>query len=193
MTKQYCKKDESGKVTEIFHEPLLLGNEQIYNPSDELMLSLGWVEYIPEPQPKTNPTTEERLAAVESVLSVQTIAYGLTDDKALEVMALFPAWADHIGETAEVGFRTYYDSGLYRCVQQHTIHSDWQPDKTPALWVKISIEEWPEWVQPTGATEAYAKGAKVTHNGSHWISIVDGNVWEPSSDVPNLWQLVQVQ
>ena len=40
-------------------------------------------------------------------------------------------------------------------------------------------EEWPEWRQPTGVTDAYTKGYKVSHNGEHWISDVDDNVWEP--------------
>ena len=40
-------------------------------------------------------------------------------------------------------------------------------------------QEWPEWVQPTGSTDAYAKGAKVIHNGSKWTSDVDANTWEP--------------
>ena len=42
-----------------------------------------------------------------------------------------------------------------------------------------AADEWPEWVQPTGAHDAYAQGAQVSHNGKHWISGVDGNVWEP--------------
>ena len=33
--------------------------------------------------------------------------------------------------------------------------------------------------QPTGAQDAYAKGAKVSHNGKHWVSTADNNVWEP--------------
>ena len=53
------------------------------------------------------------------------------------------------------------------------------PDATPALWVVVTVEEWPEWVQPTGAQDAYAKDAKVTHNEERWISDVDSNVWEP--------------
>jgi hypothetical protein len=40
--------------------------------------------------------------------------------------------------------------------------------------------EFPEWRQPVGATDAYTKGAKVSHKDKHWISDVDGNVWEPS-------------
>ena len=29
------------------------------------------------------------------------------------------------------------------------------------------------------STDAYPKGAKVSHNGKHWISDLDANVWEP--------------
>ena len=50
-----------------------------------------------------------------------------------------------------------------------------------SLWVSISdpAEEWPEWSQPLGEHDAYSKGAKVSHNGKHWISDLDANVWEP--------------
>ena len=64
-------------------------------------------------------------------------------------------------------------------MQAHTTQSDWTPDVTPALWVIVSLEEWPDWVQPTGSHDAYSKGAKVTHNSKKWTSDVDANVWEP--------------
>jgi hypothetical protein len=35
------------------------------------------------------------------------------------------------------------------------------------------------WIQPTGAHDAYAQGAVVTHNEFTWVSDVDDNVWEP--------------
>ena len=41
----------------------------------------------------------------------------------------------------------------------------------------LPADEWPEWIQPTGEHNAYAKGAKVTHKGKRWVSTVDGNVW----------------
>ena len=55
------------------------------------------------------------------------------------------------------------------------------PDTAVSLWVSISdpAEEWPEWSQPLGAHDAYEQGAKVSHNGKHWISDVAANVWEP--------------
>ena len=37
----------------------------------------------------------------------------------------------------------------------------------------------PAWSQPLGAHDAYAAGAKVSHNGQHWTSDINGNVWEP--------------
>ena len=37
----------------------------------------------------------------------------------------------------------------------------------------------PAWVQPTGAGDAYALDALVTHNGSTWKSLFAANVWEP--------------
>ena len=41
------------------------------------------------------------------------------------------------------------------------------------------LDEWPEWIQPVGAQDAYNTGAQVSHNNLHWISTVDNNVWEP--------------
>ena len=37
----------------------------------------------------------------------------------------------------------------------------------------------PAWVQPTGSTDAYPLGAKVTHKSKTWTSTVAANVWEP--------------
>lgn len=35
------------------------------------------------------------------------------------------------------------------------------------------------WVQPTGAANAYAKDAVVSHSGQAWRSLIDANVWAP--------------
>lgn len=64
---------------------------------------------------------------------------------------------------------------------ENTIENNvWEPGVYG--WKEVGsgeAEEWPEWVQPTGAHDAYSQGAKVSHNGKHWTSDVDGNVWEP--------------
>lgn len=109
---------------------------------------------------------------------IQTAIGYLPDEEAETVTALFPAWEE--GKAYAVADRVQYNELLYRCVQAHTSQSDWTPDVVPALWVRTSTEEWPEWVQPTGAHDAYNKGDKVSHNGKHWISDIDANVYEPS-------------
>lgn len=102
----------------------------------------------------------------------------LDDEQAETVTNLFPVWES--GVEYIVGDRRQYNELLYRCVQAHTSQDDWTPDITPALWVRTSTEEWPEWIQPQGAHDAYNNGDKVSHLGKHWISIVDANIWEPS-------------
>ena len=112
----------------------------------------------------------------DRIMTDVAISY-LTDEEAETVTALFPDWED--GKAYAVGDRVKYDGLLYRCVQAHTSQSDWTPDITPALWVRTSTEEWPEWIQPTGAHDAYNTGDKVSHNEKHWISDIDANVYEP--------------
>ena len=51
-------------------------------------------------------------------------------------------------------------------------------------------EEWPEWVQPTGAHDAYNTGDKVTFNGRHYTSKIDGNTWSPEA-YPDGWEAVE--
>ena len=88
-------------------------------------------------------------------------------------------WVAEDGKAYAVGDRVKYNGLLYRCVQAHTSQADWTPDVVPALWVRTSTEEWPEWIQPTGAHDAYNKGDKVSHNEKHWVSDIDANVYEP--------------
>ena len=108
---------------------------------------------------------------------IEQLALTLDDETALTGVELFPMWAIDIAYA--IGDRVQHGGTLYKCVQAHISQADWTPDATPALWVVVTVEEWPEWVQPTGAQDAYAKGSKVTHNGKKWISSYDANVWEP--------------
>lgn len=98
---------------------------------------------------------------------------------AAEHADLFAEWAYPI--TYTVGQIRRYNGTLYKCVQAHTSQADWTPPAAPSLWSLTAdpTEEWPEWIQPIGAHDAYDLGAKVSHNGKHWTSDVAANVWEP--------------
>ena len=113
--------------------------------------------------------------------ATQTLAAYAPDDAALAAPAvLFDEWSAS-SVTYATGDIRQYTGLLYRCVQAHTSQSDWTPSAAESLWTRISdpTQEWPEWIQPTGAHDAYAKGAKVSHNGKHWVSTANDNVWEP--------------
>lgn len=110
---------------------------------------------------------------------IEKAAVSLADEDALQAVELFPQWAtDHAYAVDE---RLQYKNVLYRVVQAHTSQEDWTPDITPALFVVVSLDEWPEFVQPTGAHDAYKKGDKITFEGKHYISLIDANVYSPTA------------
>ena len=116
---------------------------------------------------------EQVRALIDRLLS------GVEDTDAPEFADMFPQWDSTKAYIA--GDRVKYGELLYKCLQPHTAQPSWTPEAAPSLWVRIDnpSEEWPEWRQPTGAHDAYAKGDKVSYSGKHWTSTADGNVWAP--------------
>ena len=124
--------------------------------------------------------SQEKVEVASSIAFITLAETGPIDEvTAPEHLDLFSPWTP--GISYEPGNIRSYEENLYRCVQAHTSQDDWTPDKVPALWTKIGdpTVEYPEWSQPVGAHDAYAKGDKVSHNNKHWQSTVDGNVWQP--------------
>ena len=119
----------------------------------------------------------KRIEAENYRKTIEQAAALQSDEAALDNIYLYPKW--EADKDVESGVRWRYNDILYKCNQSHHTQADWTPDITPAMWTVVSLEEWPEWVQPIGASDAYNKGDKVSHNEKHWISDVDANVWEP--------------
>lgn len=117
---------------------------------------------------------------------IEQTAVNLTDEEALTGIELFHVWKED--GAYQTGDRVRYSDTLYKCLQDHTAQADWKPSEAVSLWVRVDDPsiEFPEWRQPTGAHDAYAKGAKVSHNGKHWISDIEANVYEP----PTMWSEV---
>ena len=108
---------------------------------------------------------------------IEQLAVTLDDETALTGVELFPTWV--VGKAYAVNDRAQYNGTLYKCIQAHTSQSDWMPSATPALWKTVSVDEYPEWVQPTGAHDAYNIGDKVAYNGQHYVCTSDANVYAP--------------
>ena len=124
------------------------------------------------------------LTEVLQLLSKDLFA-SVDDETSLHMVDYFHPW--EAGIAVATGERYQYNGKLYKVIQAHTTQAEWTPDITPALWTRVSLDEWPEWVQPTGAQDAYNTGGKVSYEGKHYISLVDGNIWSPAA-YPAGWE-----
>lgn len=123
---------------------------------------------------------QQSIEAATAIAFVTLAESGNIDDvTAAEHTSLFSPWAASVAY--KVGDIREYEGNLYRCAQAHTSQADWTPDKAASLWSKIGdpTVEYPEWVQPIGAHDAYSNGDKCSHGGKKWVSTAANNVWEP--------------
>ena len=121
-------------------------------------------------------TRAEAEAIVAAMVKLRESA---TDEQALSVPVLYPAWRS--GVEYVTGQRVLRGGVLYKVLQDHTSQDDWTPDAAPSLFARVLIPDAtaiPEWEQPD-STNPYMSGDKVSHNGSTWVSTIDNNVWEP--------------
>lgn len=116
-----------------------------------------------------------------SIMFVQMSQDKVFDDITISEHAeLFPEWSENW--TGKAGTILRDEEKLYRSIHDITnTAQNTKPSETPSMWTLVANpnEEYPEWVQPIGVHDAYALNDKVSHNNKHWISTVDGNVWEP--------------
>ena len=122
-------------------------------------------------------------------------AFGLDDDG-------YVIWAQPSGahDAYKKGDIVNYKGTLYESLIDGNV---WSPDVYAAGWelVKESpeepeepdepiTEEYPDWVQPTGAHDAYNIGDIVKYNGKLYQSTINGNVWAPEA-YPAGWTLYE--
>jgi hypothetical protein len=109
----------------------------------------------------------------------------LDEETSMEIADLYEAWevnkAYVVGKILKYGVNSDGETQLYSVIQAHTSQDGWKPDTTPSLYKKIGFADSgvPIWTQPLGASDAYAKGDKVSYDGKLWESDVDANVWQP--------------
>ena len=125
--------------------------------------------------------SQKELAEVSSLVFVQMAQSNTLDDITIsEHPSLFPIWTENW--TGKAGTILRDGGQLYRSIHDVTnVAQNTKPSATPSMWTRIGdpTQEYPEWVQPIGAHDAYSNGDKVSHSDKHWVSTCDGNVWEP--------------
>lgn len=104
------------------------------------------------------------------------------------------AWSQPYGATDcyQIGDKVTYQGKTWECTVANCV---WAPGVYG--WKEVGesggedkpVEEFPEWVQPTGQHDAYMIGDKVTFNGRHYESVIDYNTWSPET-YPQGWKEV---
>ena len=124
----------------------------------------------------------------------------LSGKELASIASLYPKWKAGLSVVVDDIYR--FQNTLYKVVQAHTTQADWTPPTVPALFAPVAAAGVvPEWVQPTGAQDAYAIGDQVTHDnpndaGNIWLyeSSIDANTTEPGRDgtFDRYWTPVEV-
>lgn len=73
------------------------------------------------------------------------------------------------------GDQRTFDSKTWESLVDYNV---WQP---PVGWREVVADGYPDWVQPTGAHDAYALGDRVAFEGSDYESLINANVWSPTA------------
>ena len=105
------------------------------------------------------------------------------------------AWSQPYGATDcyQISDKVTYQGKTWESTIANNV---WAPG-VGNFWKEISsesgseepIEEYPNWNRPTGAHDSYNIGDKVTYNGKHYESTMNGNTWSPD-EYPAGWKEV---
>lgn len=136
------------------------------------------------------------LAAEQLRRALQMFADTLSENQALEIATVYPAWKENTayktGKIISHGTNSVGDPQLYKVAQDHTSQSIYPPGTgTESLYTAIGLDDsgHPVWSQPSGAHDAYNTGDIVNYNGTLYKSLIDGNTTVPGSD-PRWWEVV---
>lgn len=129
---------------------------------------------------------EEVVAEKEAVQALlTTVAEALPDELAVNFVNLY---GELVGDGKEVpaGQRRVFEGELYAANVTVWDRPDQWPDQQPGLWRKITkTGEIEDWVQPSGAHDAYHFGDVRAHVGKVWRSTVEDG---PNGEAKNTWE-----
>ena len=141
---------------------------QVINPTEEMILADGWVEYVP---PTIDPS-ERKKSPFEIVEELVTKQWNertdISNSEALDYMTIVYEWERFIGQVVPVGKIVAYNDKLWRVRQEHTVLEHYAPSlDTAALYEVIEKEHTGEIDDPIPYTPPMQifSGRHYTENG----------------------------
>lgn len=147
-----------------------------YNPTEEMILADGWVEYIPEPKQRKKTPYE---ISQEIVLEQYNQRTDIPNQEALDRMVVIYDWSKYIGKVLKQGQVCVCNDNVWRARQEHTVLAVYPPSKdTASLYEVIEIihtGEKDDAIPYTPPMEIF-KGKYYTEGGVKFICTRDSGV-----------------
>lgn len=116
---------------------------QILNPTEEMILADGWVEYIPpQVEMPSQPAQKSLMQVIQELVTKQwNERTDISNEEALDYAVIVFPFADYIGKELVQGKIVSHEDKLWRVRQTHTAQKDWMPSLDSAsLWEVIEVE-----------------------------------------------------
>lgn len=136
------------------------------------------------------------LSDILNKIDTKWLENALTDDERVKLMRLAreKAIAENSYANADKRFEDIYRqlkelNDRVAAVEKANSDADTEVEPEP----EVPVDEYPEYIQPMGAHDAYYAGAKITYNGKKYICVAPEGVavvWNPDV-MPSYWQLVE--
>lgn len=132
------KKD--GKIKERSRIIIFKDDQQIINPTDEMVIADGWVKYV-APDPVVDNSSEISKQLQDALLDQYNKRTDITDEDALKRPLLVYEWDTYIGKSLKTGQIVSYKSKLYRVRQDiSTVIESYAPQlSTASLYEVIEV------------------------------------------------------
>lgn len=120
------------------------GNEKVvgtntYNPTEEMILADGWVEYVPPVVEPSVPKKSRMQVMQEIVLEQYNSRTDISNEEALDRAVVIFDWSTYIGKTLNAGQCVVYLNEVYRVRQTHEVQEHYAPSLDTASLYEVIV------------------------------------------------------
>ena len=116
---------------------IIKDNMQIFNPTEEMLLEDGWVEYVaPEVEPQPYKKSKNEILQ-EVMLEQYNQRTDISNEEALDRSIIIYEWESYIDKTIKQGQVVVFHDKVYRVRQEHTVQKHFEPDMNTASLYEV--------------------------------------------------------
>lgn len=140
--KRYTKEINGRQVIK-YRQNIILSKDgmNIYNPTEEMLLADGWVEYIPQASDTPSKPKKDSLTLIQEVVLEQyNSRTDISDEEALDRAVIIYNWVHYIGKPLAKGQVVVHNDSVYRVRQDISEVLDiYPPDMSTASLYEVIV------------------------------------------------------